>query len=87
MVPEEGEVWAQVRVGWTVKLVLGRGGGVLVTSAASGVCVSPGLVGDTRGEGQGKGTAPQRGGLAVQAAVRFGTWRQKWGVSAVSTTA
>lgn len=82
------------RYGWDgpVKLVLGRGGGCSgYLSFLGSVCESR-AVGDTRGEEQGthlsgEGTAPQRGGLVVQAAVRFGTWRQKWGVSAVSTIA
>lgn len=77
MVPEEGEVWAQVRVGWTSEIGAGKRRGVFCAyfSFFSEVCVSPGLVGDTRREEQdthlsvGKGIAQQSGRLVVQAAV------------------
>lgn len=50
------------RYGWDgpVKLVLGRGG-VLVTSASSRKCVSPGLVGDARQEEQNDAHLRPRG--------------------------
>lgn len=61
------------RCGWDgpVKLVLGRGG-VLVTQLALEVCVSPGLVGDTRQEEQNDAPLRLRGRELTSTAV--GPW-------------